>query len=171
MLLLICALLNHALASDAVALPEAPDGTAEASGGVMGGVVAQKPVDPVLAGDIRTLLKLTGAGDLALQNMLVMLDQMKAVRPDIPEDFWVTFRAEMKGDELVEVLVPVYASHFSREEVRAMIAFYRTPVGQKLIAETPALTADAMTVGQSWWRELATRVVQKMQTTPPPSGP
>jgi hypothetical protein len=171
MLLSLCALLNSAHASDVAALPASADGSAETVGGVMGGVVAPKPVDPVLAGDIRTLLQLSGAGDLALQNMLVMLDQMKAVRPDIPDEFWLAFRAEMKGEELVEVLVPVYAAHFSREEVRAMIAFYRTPVGQKLIAETPALAADAMTVGQSWGRELATRVVQKMQATTPPSEP
>lgn len=173
MFALLCAVLASAYASDATAsaLPASADGSAETVGGVMGGVVAPKPVDPVLAGDIRTLLQLTGAGDLALQNMVVMLDQMKALRPDIPEDFWVTFRAEMKGEELVEVLVPVYASHFSRDEVRAMIAFYRTPVGHKLIAETPALTADAMAVGQSWGRELATRVVQKMQSSPPPSAP
>ena len=169
--MLICALLNSAHASDAAALPVGADGTADTVGGVTGGVVAQKPVEPVLAGDIRTLLQLTGAGDLALQNMVVVLDQMKAVRPDIPDEFWVAFRAEMRGEELVEVLVPVYASHFSREEVRAMIAFYRTPVGQKLIAETPALTADAMAVGQEWGRELATRVVQKMQAASPPSGP
>ena len=122
--MLICALLDSAHASDAAALPVGPDGTADTGGGVTGGVVAQKPVEPVLAGDIRTRLQLT-----------------------------------------------VYASHFSREEVRAMIAFYRTPVGQKLIAETPALTADAMNVGQIWGRELATRVVQKMQAASPPSEP
>lgn len=169
--MLICALLNSAHASDAAGLPVGPDGTAETIGGVEGGVVAQKPVEAVLAGDIRTLLQLTGAGDLALQNMVVVLDQMKAVRPDIPDEFWVAFRAEMRGEELVEVLVPVYASHFSREEVRAMIAFYRTPVGQKLIAETPALTADAMAVGQEWGRALAIGVVQKMQAAMPPSEP
>ena len=169
--MLICALLDSALASDAAALPVGVDGTAETVGGVAGGVVAQKPVDPELAGDIRTLLTLTGAGDLALQNMVVMLDQMKAVRPDIPDEFWVAFRAELRGEDLVEVLVPVYASHFSREEVRAMIAFYRTPVGQKLIAETPALTADAMAVGQEWGRALAIGVVQKMQAAMPPSEP
>ena len=36
----------------------------------------------------------------------------------------------------------IYARHFTAEELREIIAFYRTPVGAKLLAMTPQLTAE-----------------------------
>lgn len=149
-----------------VAEPAASD---DSPGGVTGGVVGPvraMPTDPALVADIRTLLNLTGAGRLAIQSMLATLEQMKKVRADIPPSFWDAFMAEVKEDELVDLLIPVYAAHFSREDVAGLVAFYQTPVGQKLIAETPGITSEAMTVGQSWGSELAMRVVTKMQAAP-----
>lgn len=154
----------------AVAVPAA--GAEDTVGGVMGGPVAQPmPVDPALVEDIRTLLKLTGAGRLAIQSMLATLEQMKVVRPEIPEAFWDTFTAEVKEDELVDLLVPVYAAHFTRADVAQLVAFYQTPVGRKLIAETPAITAEAMAVGQAWGATLATRVLVKMQAAASTDAP
>jgi uncharacterized protein len=38
----------------------------------------------------------------------------------------------------------IYARHFSEPELRALITFYRTPVGVKLLQVTPQMTADTM---------------------------
>lgn len=47
-------------------------------------------------------------------------------------------------DELLESMVPVYQKHLTKGDVDAMVAFYSTPTGQKLIRELPAITAEAM---------------------------
>jgi len=44
---------------------------------------------------------------------------------------------------VADVYVPVIAKHFSDADLRDLIAFYRSPVGQKLIREQPALMADS----------------------------
>ncbi len=50
-------------------------------------------------------------------------------------------------DEMIEAMIPIYQRHFSKEDLDALIAFYTSPVGQKIQNETPALTKEAMQAG------------------------
>lgn len=45
---------------------------------------------------------------------------------------------------VLEDMVPVYQKHLSATDVAAMISFYSTPTGQKLLREMPAMTAEGM---------------------------
>lgn len=47
-------------------------------------------------------------------------------------------------DEMLDSMVPVYQKHFTKGDVNALIAFYSTPTGQKLLGEMPAITQEAM---------------------------
>ena len=58
------------------------------------------------------------------------------------EEFFAT---KFNFDRFVdEAYVPIYAKHFTEDELRDMIAFYHTSTGQKTIKEMPRLMADAM---------------------------
>lgn len=72
-----------------------------------------------------------------------MLDTMLAM---LPEDVQETLRATFKPDEMVREIMPVYEKYLSVEDLRALLAFYRSPVGQKLLHIQPQLTKDAMIV-------------------------
>jgi hypothetical protein len=43
-----------------------------------------------------------------------------------------------------EVYVPLYAKHFTLEDITAINAFYKSPAGKKTIEATPAIAAEAM---------------------------
>ena len=43
-----------------------------------------------------------------------------------------------------EIAIPVYDKHYSEAELRDLIAFYKSPVGQKSISLAPQLMADMM---------------------------
>lgn len=43
-----------------------------------------------------------------------------------------------------DVFVPVYTKHYTDNELRDMIAFFRTPTGQKMTKEMPELMLDSM---------------------------
>ena len=43
-----------------------------------------------------------------------------------------------------EIAIPVYDKHYSEAEVRELVAFYKSPVGQKVISLAPQLMADMM---------------------------
>lgn len=46
--------------------------------------------------------------------------------------------------EILDATVPVYQKHFTKNDVDALVAFYSTPTGQKLIRELPEITAESM---------------------------
>ncbi|MFL6373873.1 MAG: DUF2059 domain-containing protein [Pyrinomonadaceae bacterium] len=55
------------------------------------------------------------------------------------------FAKQFSFDKFVnDVFVPVYAHHFTDDELRDLIAFYKTPTGQKLVRETPQMMVETM---------------------------
>ncbi len=63
------------------------------------------------------------------------------------EDFGSTrlhelFEERFNLDQIIdEVMVPVYGEHYSEEELRKLIAFYKTDLGRKSIRLTPVISA------------------------------
>jgi len=67
--------------------------------------------------------------------------------PDFEERTAKMFDDSMKSfpwDEMLESMVPVYQKHFTKGDVNALIAFYSTPTGQKLLRDMPAIMQEAM---------------------------
>jgi hypothetical protein len=118
--------------------------------------------------DIRTLLKVTGSGELGAQVMSQMVGSMKKAMPQVPETFWADFMKEVHTDELVELIVPVYDRNLTHDDVKALIKFYESPTGRKFVSVLPKITQESMTVGEKWGRQLAERVVQKLQSQASP---
>jgi len=52
----------------------------------------------------------------------------------------------MPVDKIEEDLVPIYQRHYSRTEMDAILAFYESPVGQKMRATNPAMMGEVMQV-------------------------
>jgi hypothetical protein len=69
----------------------------------------------------------------------------------LPVDFEVRMNKMMDElmknfpwDEMIQSMVPVYQKHFTKGDIDALVTFYSTPTGQKLLQEMPAVTAEAM---------------------------
>lgn len=52
--------------------------------------------------------------------------------------------SHMPTEELLQSMAPIYAKHFTKNDINAIITFYSSPVGKKMIAETPKITQEAM---------------------------
>ena len=109
------------------------------------------------------LLRVTGAGELGIRMINQMIDVRRRTLPDVPDKFWQDFMAEVNPDDLNRLVVPVYARHFTAEEMESMIAFYRTPAGQKLVSKLPVITEESMAVGRRWGMELGLRIARKLK--------
>jgi uncharacterized protein len=78
-------------------------------------------------------------------------DQYLKDKDKLPPDFEARmnkmtddmFKA-LPWDDMLDAMVPVYQKHFTKGDVDALVAFYSTPTGQKLIKELPEITAEAM---------------------------
>lgn len=55
-------------------------------------------------------------------------------------------------------LIHLYASRFSRDELRELVAFYRTPLGQHLAAEQLAIGREARVVQEQLSARIASEV-------------
>jgi len=121
-------------------------------------------VDPAKASVIRHLLELTGAARLAMRGMEAMVPAQRAVNPQIPSAFWDAFLARARRDvrQLVDSMVPIYASHFSQAELEELVRFYETPVGRRLNEVQPLIVQESMEAGQRWGATIGREVGESL---------
>lgn len=65
--------------------------------------------------------------------------------------------------DLEQLIVRIYAQHFTEQELKQAVAFYRTPLGKKLIAEEPKALDESMKLANEWSGKLAEEVIAKMR--------
>jgi hypothetical protein len=83
--------------------------------------------------------------DQMLQMQVTQQPQLAAFK-----DVMTTFlRKHVSFAALKDDMVKLYRDAFTEEEIRAMSAFYRTPVGQKAVEQLPALSAAGAQMGMS----------------------
>jgi uncharacterized protein len=123
------------------------------------------PIDPQKAAVIGQLLDATQAADQVLNVMEAGLPAMRQATPDVPAVFWDRFVAQARArrHELLAALVPLYARAFELSELEALVQFYRSPLGQRLIDVQPALARESMQVGQSWGARIGAEVGQQLE--------
>src|SRR5581483_5502919 len=67
----------------------------------------------------------------------------------------------MKG--MLEDMIPVYQKHLTPGDIQAMIAFYSSATGQKLMREMPAMTSEGMQAAYPRMQEQMQRVMQRLE--------
>ena len=86
--------------------------------------------------------------------------QMKVVKPlfliNIPEDKREDFSKEF--DLLLpswyDKIAKIYMELYTSEDIKAMIAFYESPLGKKMSEKSSELTRKSMLTGEEWGRDL-----------------
>ncbi len=116
---------------------------------------------PASEKSIREFMDVTGSGELGIQVMNQMIPSLKQLAPDAPDSFWDDFRKEVSADELISLIVPVYQKHFTEDDMKALIAFYKSEAGKKYVSKLPAISQESMQLGQNWGQQLAQKVLQK----------
>jgi hypothetical protein len=123
-------------------------------------VQAQKPAT---SEQVRQMLDASGATKLVKQTLAMMTASYKESMPAVPEEFWDGFIKEADVNELVEMLVPVYAKHYTNEEVLQLTAFYKSALGKKVVEKTPLITQESYNLGAEWGRKLGEKVAEKLK--------
>ena len=62
--------------------------------------------------------------------------------------FNATFDDPKLMDDLIAEIIPLYARHFTAAEIKQLAAFYKTPVGVKMIRTMPQVMNESMQAGQ-----------------------
>ena len=99
---------------------------------------------------IRELINLMGTPRVAVDLMKSQAASIKKLMPFPPaaqDDFEKELLAAIDVNQLVDLIVPIYDRHFSEEDIDGMLAFYRSPLGQRVSQALPEITAESQTAG------------------------
>lgn len=85
------------------------------------------------------------------QSKQIVHDTIKKKEPELTEEqlkrldvLMDDFAKKLDLSGMLDDMIPVYQRHLTKQDVSAMLAFYDTPTGQKILREQPAMMAEAM---------------------------
>lgn len=123
------------------------------------------PADPKEA-LVRKLMTLSGAGNLGKQVIDAMMDQFNQM-PNLPEGFIAKFKKMAHPEDIVELVVPIYARSYDTATLQAVVDFYQSEAGRAFVAKQPLVVAESQRAGQRWGTDIAQKVLAELQSPPP----
>jgi hypothetical protein len=123
---------------------------------------AQQPVSgdaPASKDDVMKLFAVMGnqaqvrtsLGMITKQMATMNREQLKQRNSAVTEEDLARMDQEMEQfarnfpvDKLLDDMVPVYQKHLTKPDVDAMLTFYSSPTGQKLLREMPVIATESM---------------------------
>jgi len=118
------------------------------------------------------LIKVTGATTLFKPLIAGVIEQAKTPflqqNPMLSKDL-NEIGAKINADlsprfsELTNEVATLYATRFSDQELKAILTFYQSPAGQKLLAQQPQIIEASMNFAQHWANKLTDEVIRQMR--------
>ena len=110
------------------------------------------PPTPGQIAAARDLLEVMHMTEVAAVGVRVTLDEQIRSNPQLQpfRSAMLEWAAELfAGEEAKSAFATVYASSFSEADLRQLVAFYRTPLGQRMAARQAELAAKSAEIGRS----------------------
>lgn len=137
-------------------------------------------VDPEKEKAIRHLMDVMGTAKLG-DNMTEMVSEQvqNAMSRRLPADRLQKFMGDFKqkigakspATQVEDASIPIYAQHFSLQELQGMIQFYESPVGQQMVKQLPDVMHESQMQGAAIERKAALDTLQDMSTEYPELKP
>jgi uncharacterized protein len=134
--------------------------------------LAAEAVSPAKLALARELIEVAGVIDFAANPEAIvegMVEQLNRSSPGIDPEAVAAFR-KIAREELdayrpvmIEECIDIYTRHYSEDEIRGILAFYKSPVGRRMTAEAPAIARESSLKGAEFQGRIAKRFVAYMQ--------
>lgn len=132
---------------------------------------AQQPSAAAIS-SAKELISITGATTLfspliagvVEQAKVLFLQQNPALSKDLNE-IATRMRADLQPrfTELTDEVARLYSQNFTEQELKDILAFYKTPAGKKLLTAQPQVVDASMKFAQDWANKLSDQVIAKMR--------
>jgi uncharacterized protein len=161
-----------------VAIQGASNTSVEAS--EQNGAQASAAIDPVKEKEIRSLLELVGARDAIQdaassateqyrQKMLETSANNKRAQA-LTNAYLAEFQKKFDADAVSNQLAGIYDKHFTEDEIKDLLEFYGSPLGQKVAAELPKITREAQLATRAASTQAARLAWQELRAEYPNAG-
>ena len=151
---------SPALAQDAAQTPAAPAAPA---------VPEAAPSHTAVAVEFLTISGVTkGFEDMIPQFLDQVRQRYVGQRPEIAQmindaSLAVVPEFVKRRDELNKELAKIYTTRFTEDELTQMVAFYKTPAGQKFSSMQSEVLQASVPVVQAWSRKLSTDMAARIK--------
>jgi hypothetical protein len=122
---------------------------------------ASDPIDPEKAALIRQIVQASSSDALKKQILTMtalfrntVLRQNPKYAAGYGDEFQKKFAGHIQEEDLVQLSIPIYARTFSVEELKQILAFHLSPVGQKLAASQPEILAETVQASLRYARQM-----------------
>ncbi|HEY6945599.1 MAG TPA: DUF2059 domain-containing protein [Candidatus Acidoferrum sp.] len=109
-------------------------------------------IDPAKEADIRSLMELVGARDMVQDGANNAIEQSREkLLATVPNNekgqafvnaFSASYQKKFAVDQVTEQLVAIYDKHYTDDEIKGLLQFYGSPLGQKVAAESPKISRE-----------------------------
>jgi uncharacterized protein len=132
---------------------------------------AQQPTPGAIAA-AKELLEIKGASAMFEPVINGVVETVKnnflQTNPSLAKDLSevaAQLRAEFapRRAEVLNDFANLYAQRFSEQELKEVVAFYKTPTGKKFVAEEPLVIDQGLQRAQAWSQRLAEEVLSRMR--------
>ncbi len=106
-------------------------------------------IDSAKEADIRSLMELLGARDLVQDGANTALEQSREkLLATVPNNdkgqsfvnaFAASYQKKFDAGQITNQLEEIYDKHFTDDEIKGLLQFYGSPLGQKVAAEIPKI--------------------------------
>jgi len=137
-------------------------------------------IDRVKEADIRSLMELVGARDMVQDGANNGIEQSREkLLTTVPNNdkgqafvnaFSVSYQKKFDADQVTEQLVGIYDKHFTEDEIKGLLQFYGSPLGQKVAAEMPKINREAQAAVRSVSGKAAREALAEVKQQNPEVG-
>jgi hypothetical protein len=124
----------------------------------------QPKIDPAKEADIRRLLRVMGAENTITRAMADMETNIRPLltssfpageyRDRLIQLFFEKFHSKIDLQEMLDLAIPVYDKYLSDADIKGLIEFYSTPLGQKMIKALPNIMTESGEKGRQWGEKI-----------------
>jgi hypothetical protein len=125
-------------------------------------------------------MELVGAHDLVQEGVNTAIEQSREkLLTTVPNNdkgqafvnaFAVSYQKKFDVDQATDQLVGVYDKHFTDEEIKGLLQFYGSPLGQKVAAEMPKINRETQAMIRSTSGKAAKEALAEMKQQNPQIG-
>ena len=102
-----------------------------------------------------------------IQQMISVLRAKDPTLPDrvttiVTEEVHALVAKELDDEVLQRKIYPIYANHFTLDELKQLVEFNRSPVGQKANQVMPRLVQQSMQAAEQWSAQMAPKLSNRV---------
>jgi hypothetical protein len=95
----------------------------------------------------------------------LIMNMLKDAIPNVPANVMTMIENKYKDlfiNKVAQFYTPIYKRYLSLEDLKGFIAFYKTPLGQKVAMATPTMNKELMEAGQEVSKSIVKDIVEEL---------